>query len=178
MTRTSWVAWNIGLAVLLAGCASMSEKECLHADWSAQGYRDGRQGYALSRVEDHREACAKVGIVPDIASYRAGHGQGVLLYCTVQNAVAQGRAGRPYRNACPAALEGDFLAYHQLGMRVYHAQQHLDNLNRQSQQLQRKLDKEKNEAKRRSLRNELRDLDRRLRDARDELSYEERRLTF
>lgn len=178
MTKTLSAVWYIGLALVLAGCASMSEKECLHADWSAQGYRDGRQGYALTRIEDHRDACAKVGIVPDIGLYRSGHAQGVIEYCTVQNAVVEGRSGRPYRNACPPDLEADFLAYHQRGMRVYHAQQRLDNLNRQSQQLQRTMDKEKNETKRRGLRNELRELDRRLRDARAELSYEERRLTF
>lgn len=168
----------MGLLVLLGGCASMSEKDCLHANWTDQGYRDGRQGYPLTRVEDHREACAKVGVIPDLARYRSGHARGVLEYCTPGTAVAEGRSGRPYRNACPASLEGEFLDYHQMGMRVYHAQQRVDTLNRESGQLQRTLDKEKNETKRRRLRNDLKDLDRRLRDARDALHYEERRLTF
>lgn len=178
MTRMPWVASCIGLALLLGGCASMSEKDCLHANWFDQGYRDGRQGYPLTRVEDHREACGKIGIVPDTMNYRNGHGRGVLEYCTPQNAVVEGRAGRPYRNVCPAALEREFLTNHQLGMRVYQAQQRLESLNRDSQRLQRTLDKEKSESKRRRLRNDLRDLDRRLNDARDELYYEERRLAY
>lgn len=168
----------LGLILLLSGCASMSEKECLVADWHDQGHRDGRQGFPLSRVEDHRDACAKVGVAPDVTQYRGGHAQGVLEYCTPQNAVAQGRSGRHYRNACPAALEGEFLAYHAMGRRAYQAQQRVDDLYRQSQQLQRTLEKEKNEAHRRRLRGELRSLDQRLRQARDQLHHEERRLPF
>lgn len=172
------VLLGIGAAVVLGGCASMSEKDCLTANWSDQAYRDGRQGYPLSRIEDHREACSKVGVVPDVALYRRGHGQGVLEYCTPPNAVAEGRSGRSYRNACPAALEGEFLAYYELGRRAFHAQQRVDDLYRESQRVQRTLDKEKNESKRRRLRNELRDLDRDLRNARDTLHYEEQRLPY
>lgn len=168
----------LGASAILGGCASMSEKECLTANWTDQGYRDGRQGFSLARVEDHREACAKVGVVPDMALYRRGHAQGVLEYCTPQNAVAEGRSGRPYRNACPAGLEGEFLAYHEAGMRAFHAQQRLDGLNRESERLQRTLAKEKNEAQRKRLRSDLRNLDRDLRSARDALHYEERRLPF
>ena len=172
------VLLSLATVLVLSGCASMSEKDCLTANWVDQGYRDGRQGYPLSRVEDHREACSKVGVVPEVALYRRGHGQGVLEYCTPRNAVSEGRDGRPYRNACPAALEGEFLAYHELGMRAYQAQQRLDSLNRESQRLQRTLNKEKSESKRKRLRSQLRDLDRNLRDARDDLHFEERRLPF
>lgn len=169
---------SVGAALILSGCASMSEKDCLTASWMDQGHRDGRQGFPLSRVEDHREACSKVGVVPDVTLYRRGHGQGILEYCTPHNAVAEGRSGRSYRNACPAALEGEFLAYYELGRRAYQAQQRLDNLNRESQRVQRTLEKEKSESQRRRLRDQLRDLDRDLRNARDDLHYEERRLPF
>lgn len=176
MARILCALSGLGLALLLSACASMSEKECLYASWHDQGYRDGRQGYPLSRIHDHQDACARVGIEPDTGNYRDGHEKGVLEYCTPQHAVAEGRSGRPYRNACPAALESEFLSYHQSGMRVYRAQQHVDSLNRESQRLQRTMDKEKNEVKRRRLRSELRELDRRLRDARDDLHHAERRL--
>ncbi|WP_322995089.1 DUF2799 domain-containing protein [Castellaniella sp.] len=166
--------WAFGLGMLtiliLSGCASMSEQECLTADWYDQGYRDGRRGYPVARVIDHQKACADVGVRPDIERYRAGNSQGVLEYCTPDNAFTVGRAGQSYRNACPAHLEGKFLpAYHQ-GKRIYEAQRQVDNLNSESSRLQRKLEKEKKPEVQRRLRNELRDLDRRLRYARDTLA--------
>lgn len=165
-------------AVLLAatGCASLSEKECLTVNWTDQGYRDGRNGYPLTRMEDHREACAQVGVAVDDRQYRAGRDQGVLEYCTPENGMSEGRLGRSYRNACPARLEGAFLAHHEMGMRVYRAGQKVDSLGRQSRQLQKKLEKEKNDKERGKLRRELRELDRQLVRARNDLRREERRL--
>lgn len=167
-----------GLAVLALGaCASMSEKDCLTADWADQGYRDGRDGYPLSRVEDHREACAKVGVLPDVLRYRAGREEGLREYCTPANAIREGRLGRSYRNACPARIESMFLSYHAQGYRAYEAQQRVDSLDRELQRTQRALDKAKHEGQRRRLRAELRELDRDLSRARSELRDEERRLS-
>lgn len=164
------------LLLLVAGCSSMSEKDCLSANWTDQGYRDGRNGQPLSRIEDHREACATVGVVPDRQQYLAGREVGIREYCTPANAVREGRLGRGYRNACPMQLERNFLAYHELGYQVYRSEQRLDSLNREMQRKQRELDKEKNDAKRQQLRRELRHLDSRLSQARRDLHDEERRL--
>lgn len=164
------------LALLLGACASMSEKECLSANWKDQGYRDGRNGQPLTRVEDHREACSKVGIMPDTQQYLAGRAVGILEYCTPANALQEGRRGRGYRNACPMHLERDFLAYYELGYQVYQAEQRVDSLNRDMQRTQRALDTEKSDGKRRELRRELRRLDSRLSEARRDLYDEERRI--
>lgn len=164
------------VALILTACASMSEKECLSANWKDQGYRDGRAGQPLIRLEDHREACAKVGVTPDVEQYRAGRDVGVLEYCAPANAVREGRLGRSYRNACPMNLERSFLAYYERGYRAYEAQQRVETLNREMQRIQRVLEKEKNESRRRELRRELRHLDNRLLRARNELHDEETRL--
>lgn len=164
------------LALLLGACASMSEKECLSANWTDQGYRDGRDGQPLTRLEDHREACAKVGVIPDTQRYRAGRDIGIREYCTPANGIEEGRRGRPYRNACPINLERDFLANYDLGYGVYQAEQRVDSLDRDIQRTQRTLDKEKSEAKRRELRHELRRLDSRLSEARRDLRDEAHRL--
>src|SRR5690554_6332159 len=100
--------WVVGMVLGLGGCASMSEKECLTVNWEEQGFRDGRAGHPRARVEDHRDACSKVGVIPDLVRYQKGREQGVLEYCTPQNALAEGRVGRHYRNACPVSLERDF----------------------------------------------------------------------
>lgn len=164
------------LFLILSGCASMSEQECLTANWFDQGYRDGRNGMPLARLADHAEACAQVGVVPERARYMSGRDRGIVEYCTPENARSEGRLGRSYRNACPAHLERDFLKNYEDGKRVYHAEQEVERLNRRSTELERSLRKEKEEATRQHLRQELRELDRDLRRARDTMRYEERRL--
>lgn len=169
---------GIATAFILSGCATMSEKECLTANWHDQGYRDGSRGWPASRVMDHSEACAGVGVVPDMGRYRKGHARGVLEYCTPANAVSEGRAGQPYRNVCPARLEGEFLLYYRQGQRAYEAQRRVDRLNQESSQLERELKKAKDADSRHRLRKELRDLDRRLERARDDLADQDRRIPY
>lgn len=163
---------------LLSACASMTEGECLTANWIDRGYMDGSQGYPASRVVDHRDACAEVGVIPDFTLYRRGYDQGIEQYCTPANALAEGRAGRYYGHVCPARLAARFLAYYRQGRAVYDAQQRVNQLNSQSRQLQRQLDDETGRDARRRLRNELRDLDRRLRQARNELAELDRALPY
>src|SRR3546814_19016483 len=118
---------RLGLGVMavfaLSGCASMSESECLTADWYDQGYKDGRRGYPASRVIDHREACAGVGVMTDLKQYSTGRDKGIAVYCTPANAVAEGRAGRYYADVCPSGLEGKFLFYYRHGLQAHGAQQ-------------------------------------------------------
>lgn len=160
----------------LAGCASMSPEECLIANWGEQGWQDGRNGYAPTRIIEHRKACAEVGVVPDTAQYRRGWDQGVLEYCTPANGVVLGRQGQPYRNVCPPQLEGPFVYWHQLGMDVYQAQRRVNNLDRDLAQARRQLDREENAAKRRQLQRRIRAMSQELRAARHDLSRAERRL--
>lgn len=162
--------------LVLSGCASMTEGECLTADWTDRGYRDGRQGYPVSRVADHTEACAGVGVVPNIAQYRRGHQKGIAEYCTPDNGLSEGRAGRTYRNACPAGMEARFLANYRLGYDVYSAEQRVSQLNSQTRYLESQLDKEKNKDKRQRIRRQLRDLDHQLRRARNNVTVAEDRI--
>ncbi|HZJ94103.1 MAG TPA: DUF2799 domain-containing protein [Thiopseudomonas sp.] len=175
------IARVIGLAALtvfISGCASMSEQECLTANWLDQGFRDGRNGQPLSRVEDHRQACAKVGVRPDLQLYLQGRERGIMHYCTPENAIEQGRLGRPYRNACPAHLEHRFLLAYEQGKKIYDAEQRIETLNRESKQLEQRLKSEKDKDSRRYVRQELRDVDRQLQQAREDLRYLERRLRY
>lgn len=165
-----------GLAGLLAGCASMSPEECRTADWRDQGMRDGQNGQPRAYLEEHREACGKVGIVPDAKQYEAGRAIGILRYCTPENGLNEGRQGRSYRNACPAALEPAFLERYKAGYRVYDAQRRVESLASEQRSKQYQLERAKDDRTRDSLRRQLRDLDYSLRSARDVLYYEERRL--
>ena len=172
------VSMLLAAVVLISSCASMTENQCLTANWLDQGFRDGRNGQALSRLEEHRQACAKVGVTPDSQLYLKGRDQGVLHYCTPQNALQEGLKGGSYRNACPAHLEHDFLLSYEQGKQIYDAEQRVEKLNQQSTQLDNKLKTERDKEERRYLRQELRDIDRLLQQAREDMRYLEKRLRY
>ena len=96
------------LALLVAGCASMSKDQCLHADWYAVGVEDGAKGLPLERLGEHRQACAEYGVAPNAESYMAGRREGLMAFCTYDRGVAEGRAGRAYGSVCPQEVAADF----------------------------------------------------------------------
>lgn len=135
-----------GAAVGLASCATMSEEQCLAGDWAGQGYSDGASGLSLSRLDEHAEACAKHGVTPDAAAYRAGRDQGLPRYCTPANGFRAGRTGSGYGGVCPAYLEADFLPAYRDGQIVHAAEQALtdargrvDSLGRELEDLDEKI---------------------------------------
>ena len=113
------------IAVLLHGCASMSEAECLSADWTVVGEIDGQQGRALSVLDNYQRDCADYGVVPDVEAYVAGRDNGLAFYCTAANGYREGRSGQRLEADCPAALAAAFQHNFQLGRDVHNA---LDNL--------------------------------------------------
>lgn len=160
----------------LSGCASMSEGECLTANWFDKGYSDGSHGMPLSLLADHAEACSKVQVTPNSTLYNQGRNEGLKKYCTPENVQREGRLGRSFSYVCPAHLESGLYRHYEDGKRVYTAEQKIDSLNRQSNELERKLRKTDDNDKRQRIRKELRELDRQLSRAREDMRYEERRL--
>lgn len=85
---------SVLLSIIIAGCAtpSLGKAECATADWRAIGYADGAAGYGAERVAEHRKACARFGVSPDLAAYNNGREEGLGQYCTVPKGLALGRA--------------------------------------------------------------------------------------
>jgi len=106
-------------ALVLSGCASMNKNECLNADWRIIGMEDGARGEPPARIGKHREACAKHGVTPDLASYQSGHKEGLKQFCTASMGFSQGKAGRTYKGVCPSHLEGEFLKGYNAGKEIY-----------------------------------------------------------
>ena len=115
-----FILWLL-VAVLLQGCASMSEAECLNADWTVVGEIDGQQGRGLSVLDDYRRDCADYGVVPDPQAYLAGRENGLMLYCTRDNGYREGRSGTRLEADCTAALVADFRHGYQLGQDVFNS---------------------------------------------------------
>lgn len=114
------------LALLaLNGCATLSQSECLQADWRDLGARDGQSGLPAARLEEHRQACVEHGIVPDDRSYHAGREQGLQYYCTPETGYREGRRGASYQRVCPLQLEREFLLAYDHGREIWQVEQEI-----------------------------------------------------
>ena len=105
--------------LLLGGCATLNQSECQNANWQMIGLEDGSKGQALSYIGNHRKACAKFNISPDLEQYQRGHAQGLQQYCTYNTGLQLGTRGGNFKSLCPAELEGDFRLGHQRGREIY-----------------------------------------------------------
>lgn len=93
----------LGAALLTAGCATLSEKECRVADWRVIGLADGERGRGPGFLAEHASACAEIGVVPDPAAWEDGRREGLRAYCTPANAYRLAARGDGLGPVC-----GDF----------------------------------------------------------------------
>lgn len=107
------------LLFTLSGCATMDRDECLTVDWRTVGFEDGAAGYSGDRIGQHRKACAKHGVTPDLEAYRLGRDEGLREYCVPSNGFRLGSRGGSYNGMCPADLEPAFLDSYQSGRQLY-----------------------------------------------------------
>jgi len=102
-------------AFLTASCATLDKDECQNANWEVIGYEDGTRGYAADRIGQHREACSKHGVTPDLAEYTTGRDKGLRVYCTPQNGYRVGQKTTVYRDVCPEDLRTEFRKAYEYG---------------------------------------------------------------
>jgi hypothetical protein len=115
-------------AVFLNGCSSMSEEECLTADWYTIGFEDGSRGLVASAIGEHRKDCAEYGVAPDLEAYSQGRDRGLLEYCHARRGFTEGRSGTTYQGVCPAETEDDYLAGYSVGRQIHDMEQELGKL--------------------------------------------------
>ncbi len=115
------------------GCASMNKDECMTVDWRTVGYEDGAAGYSANRIAQHRKACAKHGVVPDLSAYQAGRDEGLYEFCKPSNGFRIGARGNNYEGVCPTDIEREFVA-------AYDAGRHLHTLRTRVSDTSRRID--------------------------------------
>jgi len=113
---------------VLAGCSGMSEQACVTADWRTIGFEDGTVGRSPGNIGSYRNACSDYGIAPDLDAYRAGHAEGVQLYCRESNGFSVGHSGAVYQGVCPADVEAAFVREYESGRHLYELESALNNV--------------------------------------------------
>ncbi len=126
--NSKW-AGILGVTVLLglSGCATMSGDECVTSDWQMIGFEDGSRGYGAERLGEHRKACAKHGVTPDLQAYRAGREEGLRDFCQPSRGFNLGARGRHYNGVCSAEMEVDFLDAYRAGYHLYELQANVNS---------------------------------------------------
>jgi hypothetical protein len=119
IASSRYILLLLPLLVLLPGCASMNKSECLTVDWQTVGYEDGAAGRSGDRIAQHRKACAKHGVTPDLRAYQAGREQGLREYCQPQNGYRLGERGADQPGFCPADLARNFEDAYRDGFELY-----------------------------------------------------------
>jgi hypothetical protein len=97
------------LLLLLTGCATLNQQECLTRTPQALGLADGRQGYGLWRIDAHISSCARFQLPFDRKPYLQAREQGLQQYCTAENGARAGERGESYEGVCPPPQEAAFL---------------------------------------------------------------------
>jgi hypothetical protein len=114
-------------ALALGGCASMSGNECRTVDWRTIGYEDGVAGYSGDRIAQHRKACAKHGVTPDLAQYQDGRNEGLREYCQPSNGFRVGANGGSYAGICPIDLDAAFVGAYESGRKLHYFEARVAN---------------------------------------------------
>jgi hypothetical protein len=129
-------------ALLLSGCASLSEGQCRTADWESIGYRDGTQGYDAARLGAHTKACGEYGIRADQQLYEQGRLHGLEQFCTGYNGMRLGRSGYSYSGVCPLSLQGDFMRGYEMGRELHAMDARMQQNQSEVQRVQTELKRE------------------------------------
>lgn len=119
------------LLLALSGCATMDREECLTVDWRTVGFEDGAAGYSGDRIGQHRKACAKHGVTPDLTAYQEGRAEGLREYCVPANGFRLGSQGGGYSGICPSDLDPAFAEAYHSGRQLHTLESRLSNVSYQ-----------------------------------------------
>lgn len=161
------------MLVALSACSTMSEKECLSADWYKIGYEDGKTGQQADRLERIAQDCGKVKVVPDQSQYLSGRIDGLRQYCTPENGFSLGKAGHSFNNVCSLQSVSAFEASYYAGKRIHEARERVEQLESERSRLKNALSKAKIEEERKHLDKELDENEEHLDTAKDALFHVE-----
>ncbi|NSX55084.1 DUF2799 domain-containing protein [Parasulfitobacter algicola] len=161
----------------LMSCASLTNKQCERGDWYGIGVSDGQAGRSISYLDNHREACADVGITPDRAVWLKGREAGLRQYCTPENAYHIGKAGDQINNVCQPQERLKMSRPYLVGQQYYDFTQQINRLKSEKNSLEEDIrlievdyDPETDKSKLRRKWREISRIERRIEDLEDQRS--------
>ena len=169
-------------AVLLSGCASMSEEQCRGANWAALGQADARDGDMPQFGADRVTSCVEKGIPGNLAEWQRGWEMGRREVCTPGNAVTWAQRSSDYTPGfCPPDMEPVFLSVYtpareryRFEKRIRDLQSQIDDRSRKLDDIDRQLRRSENQSRDRQndLRSRRSSLEREIRNLRDRMQTE------
>ncbi|MEH6443118.1 MAG: DUF2799 domain-containing protein [Oceanospirillaceae bacterium] len=129
--------------LVLAGCATLNQAQCISANWYDLGFDNALDGNKSSFVAEHTEACQEYAITPDFEAYKEGWLQGIKKFCSPQSGWRYGMAGDYYRNTCSTLDDRPFLEAYRMGRKLYDKKAEIRSLKSEISSLQRNKDQEK-----------------------------------
>nr|WP_321464509.1 DUF2799 domain-containing protein [uncultured Desulfobulbus sp.] len=169
---------SIVILLLLGGCASLNQRQCLEGDWYGLGVIDGKAGESIDRLNVHNRACGQYGVTIDERQYFSGRNEGLQTYCRLENAFTTGLAGLRYGGVCPPELDATFAHYNNAAYAVYRTKMALDNLQAQISERELRLQASRYREDRSLLRRDLDDLEFRYDELRRDLRENQRYLEY
>lgn len=103
------------LVIFISGCASLSQSECISANWYDLGAQNALSGKKSNYVAEHTKACDEYAISPDFTLYKLGWLNGQSQFCNAASGWRFALKGGYYKNTCTRYNERDFLAGYRLG---------------------------------------------------------------
>ncbi|HAO20379.1 MAG TPA: DNA repair protein [Desulfobacteraceae bacterium] len=135
------ISMSLILAVMISGCATLSQEQCKQGDWQGVGYSDGASGYMVSRIQEHQKACAEYGVTPNLNEYQRGWEKGIAQYCVPSNGYQVGRQGKSYYGVCTGPDSEAFVRNYQIGQREYKVEERLREIEKKIEEIDKKLSK-------------------------------------
>ncbi len=117
--RSHYLLAVLSLLLLLSGCSTMSQSECIQADWQIIGQADASKGEHSAMLDEYRADCAKFSVIPDRKAYFSGYEQGLKQFCTRASGFYFGKKGGSYSGICPKPLEAAFLEGYNPGHELF-----------------------------------------------------------
>ncbi len=111
----------LACVLVVASCQTMSIEECQVADWQNVGRQDAEAGRTRDYFDQHLKSCERSSVTPDQTTWMTGYQEGLVEYCTPQNGLTEGQAGRTYDNICPPETAEGFQHAYKVGRRHYDA---------------------------------------------------------
>src|SRR5436190_2119649 len=108
--------------VFLNACSSIPADQaiCEQQDWYELGRRDGAQGTAAERLDQHKATCKRDTFQSEWETmYSDGRNAGLVEYCSSENGYGLGRQGASYLYVCPSTMESLFLSGYRRGQAAH-----------------------------------------------------------